>query len=335
MFRANVSSLLKKGIISSGLLPWWEERITPWPRVIFYHYVGTDSSSFLREIALKKDRFLEQISALRQRYRFLTWEEYKEALASPKKVKHSILLTFDDGFRSTWDVVDELATEHQIPAVFFVNARVLDNAYAPWMIQYYFLRSESDGRFLEPLWKSISGGVPLSPDAARNRCHERFSLGSVVEPIEEGLAQFGMTPAELAQRYQLYMSSANMLKKSDLIEIGNHSHSHFILSKLNDSELEEDLRSSHEILKKLLGTEPECFAYPFGIPGVHFDKRCLRRLRAIGSYPYIFSATDKDETGRVCLDNVHARQVVGTVAKVTPRTLKYWLTHRSLPAGEN
>jgi peptidoglycan/xylan/chitin deacetylase (PgdA/CDA1 family) len=343
MFRASVSSLLKKGVASAGLLPWWERCITPWPRVILYHYVGTESPPFLREMALTKDRFLEQLSVLRQRYRFLTWKEYKEALASSRKAERSILLTFDDGFRSSWNMGEELATGHKIPTVFFVNTRVLDNAYAPWMIQYYFLRSQSDGRFLEPLWKSISGSVPLSPDAARSRCHERFSLRNVVEPIEEGLAKFGMTPAELAQRYQLYMASANLLKRSDLIEIGNHSHSHYILSKLNDFEFDEDLRSSHEILNRLLRAGPECFAYPFGVPGVHFDERCLRRLRAISSYPYIFSAADRelrevsrlDERGRICLDNAPPKEVVGTVAKVTPRALQHWLVHRSLPASEN
>jgi peptidoglycan/xylan/chitin deacetylase (PgdA/CDA1 family) len=340
MFQASVSSLLKNGVASASLLPWWEERITPWPRVSLYHYVGPDSPPFLRETALKKDEFLEQISALRQRYRFLTWQEYKEALASPRKAKRSILLTFDDGFKSSWAIVNELACKHQIPTVFFVNTRVLDNAYAPWMIQYSFLRSEADGRFLEPLWKSISNGVPLSPEATRERCHERFSLGSVVEPIEEGLAKFGITPVELAAHYRLYMASANISERSNLIEIGNHSHSHYILSKLTDLELEEDLRSSHKILESVLGKEPQCFAYPFGIPGVHFDERCLRALRATSSYPYVFSATDRvptdgrgDAKGRICLDNVDAREVVGTVAKVTPRTLKHWLLHRSPPTN--
>ena len=230
---------------------------------------------------------------------------------------------------------EELATEQQIPAVFFVNTRVLNSTYAPWTIQYYFLRSQG-GKFLEPLWKSISMGTALSPEAARKRCHERFSLRSVVEPIEEGLAKFGMTPAELAARHWLYMASADISKRNNLIEIGNHSHSHYILSKLTDSELDEDLGSSHEILRAMLGEEPQCFAPPFGIPGVHFDERCLRRLRVISSYTYIFSATDRElrkvsklgEKGRICLDNVHIREVVGTVAKVTPRAFQHWLLPR-------
>jgi len=332
MFQARFSFLFKRTVVSTGLLPWWEERITPWPRVIFYHYVGSAQPPFLRETALRKERFLEQISALRRRYRFLTWREYKEALVSPREATRSILLTFDDGFQSSWATAKQLAEDHQIPSLFFVNTRVLDNAYSPWTIQYYFLRSEANGRFLEPLWKSISKGVPLTPAAARKRCHESFSLRDVVEPIEEGLARFGMTPAELAARYQLYVASADISKRNDLIEIGNHSHSHYILSKLTDAELDNDLRCSHEILKGLLGESPEAFAYPFGVPETHFDERCLRSLQAISAYPYIFSATDSalsipmpNGKDRVCLDNIGTRDVVGTVAKVTPRTLKNWL----------
>jgi peptidoglycan/xylan/chitin deacetylase (PgdA/CDA1 family) len=337
MFQARVSSLLKKSVTVTGLLSWWEQNISDWPRVIFYHYIGDGFPPFFRQTAVSKNVFFEQISALRRRYHFLSWQEYKEALASPREAKRSILLTFDDGFQSSWAMVQELANEHQIPSVFFVNTRVLDNADTPWMTQYYFLRSETNGRFLEPLWKSISDGVPLSQEAARKRCHERFSLAGVVEPIKEGLAKFGMTPAELAQHYRLYIASTDISKQNDLIEIGNHSHSHYILSKLSDSELDNDLRSSHEILKRILGKEPECFAYPFGIPGMHFDERCLHRLRAISYYPYIFSGADGpsseasalNEIGRICLDNVGQREVVGTVAKITPRTLKNWVLHRS------
>jgi hypothetical protein len=127
----------------------------------------------------------------------------------------------------------------------------------------------------------LSQSVPLPPAAARKRCHEGFSLRTVVEPIEEGLAKFGMTPTEFALRYRLYVADADISKRSDLIEIGNHPHSHYILSKLNDGELDEDLRCSHEILKNVLGESPEAFAYPFGVPQTHFDERCSRSLRPI------------------------------------------------------
>jgi peptidoglycan/xylan/chitin deacetylase (PgdA/CDA1 family) len=336
MFKTRVSSFLKKGITLAGLLSWWEDHITHWPRVIFYHYVGNDAPFFLADMAVPTDVFLEQISALRSRYRFLTWEEYKQALASPNGATRCLLLTFDDGFASTWSTMSTLAREQEIPSVFFLNTRVLDNAYAPWPIQYYFLRGQANGKFLEPLWKSISSGQVLSAVATRSRCHECFSLESVVTPIEEGLANFGLTPAELAEQYRLYVGGGDVRNRNPLIDIGNHSHSHYILSRLSDSELNDDLQTSHKLLVEVLGGQPDCFAYPFGIPGEHCNERCLRTLRSIGPYPFIFSGQDTvgrpsnfNDIGRICLDAVGTTDVVATAAKVTPRALKTWLIGNS------
>ncbi len=329
MFKAGISSALKEAISRSGLLPYWEDKITPWPRALLYHCVGHPQSvPFLAEMTLSRDDFLRHISMLRKRYRFLSWAEYKEALVNPGEAKRCLLLTFDDGFQSSWSAISDLAADHQIPALFFVNTRVLDNAYTPWHIQYQFLRHQSKGAFLAPLWRSISKGQALAPNAARKTMHERFGLKSVVEPLAEGMASFGITPAELAQRYQLYVTSGQLQQGRDLIEIGNHSHSHHILSKLTSAELEEDLRVSHQLLQKVTQREPEAFAYPFGIPGEHFNHECEKALRQVGSYPYIFSAADissPGELGRICLDKVALSQINAVAAKVTPRALKQLL----------
>src|SRR5205823_6644741 len=121
------------------------------------------------------------------------------------------------------------------------------------------------------------------------------------------------------------------------IEIGNHSHSHYILSKLRDLELAEDLQVSHKLLVSLMGTNPECFAYPFGLPVEHFNEQCLTALRTTGSYPYVFSATDtnignsnRENIARICLDKVNTREVIETVARVTPRALKNWILRNEI-----
>ena len=327
MFKQRISNVLKRTVVSLGLLRWWEQHVTPWPRVLLYHYVADESPSFLHNVTVTKQNFLEQISTLQKRYHFLTWSEFRDTLESPSAADRGVLLTFDDGFRTSWEVANELASERQIPAVFFVNTRVLDNAYSPWMIQHYFLRTQA-ARALEPLWKSISGGKPLSAGDARHRTHQCFGLKEVVEPIEQGLANVGMSPEDLAQKYRLYISSNAIRSRNHLITIGNHSHSHYILTKLREDDLEAELRTSHNILNGLLDSTAECFAYPFGVPGEHFDARCMAALRQIGSYPYIFSGIDTvapnhlSEIRRVCLDKVPGDQVLANVARISPRALK-------------
>jgi len=54
------------------------------------------------------------------------------------------------------------------------------------------------------------------------------------------------------------------IKKSNLVTIGNHSHSHEYLIDWSDVEIINDLTKSIKIFKKELGYSPEVFSYPFG-----------------------------------------------------------------------
>jgi len=51
---------------------------------------------------------------------------------------------------------------------------------------------------------------------------------------------------------------------SNLVTIGNHSHSHEYLIDWEDDEIKNDLETSIKILKKELGYSPTVFSYPFG-----------------------------------------------------------------------
>jgi len=51
---------------------------------------------------------------------------------------------------------------------------------------------------------------------------------------------------------------------SDLVTIGNHSHSHDYLIDWNDDSIKSDLETSIKIFKNKLGYSPKIFAYPFG-----------------------------------------------------------------------
>ena len=51
---------------------------------------------------------------------------------------------------------------------------------------------------------------------------------------------------------------------SNLVTIGNHSHSHEYLVDWKDDEIKHDLENSIKIFKKKLGYSPTIFSYPFG-----------------------------------------------------------------------
>jgi len=51
---------------------------------------------------------------------------------------------------------------------------------------------------------------------------------------------------------------------SNLVTIGNHSHSHDYLVDWNDNEIKADITESIKIFKQKIGFSPEIFSYPFG-----------------------------------------------------------------------
>ena len=51
---------------------------------------------------------------------------------------------------------------------------------------------------------------------------------------------------------------------SDLVTIGNHSHTHEYLIDWEDNKIKSDLKTSMQIFKKELGYSPKIFSYPFG-----------------------------------------------------------------------
>ena len=59
---------------------------------------------------------------------------------------------------------------------------------------------------------------------------------------------------------------------SDLVTIGNHSHTHEYLIDWEDNKIKSDLITSIKIFKKELGYSPKIFSYPFGEYSVNLKK---------------------------------------------------------------
>jgi poly-beta-1,6-N-acetyl-D-glucosamine N-deacetylase len=69
---------------------------------------------------------------------------------------------------------------------------------------------------------------------------------------------------EVGKNGYMTWNQINELHESDLVSIGNHSHSHEYLIDWNNKKIINDLKTSISIFKKELKHSPEFFSYPFG-----------------------------------------------------------------------
>ena len=69
---------------------------------------------------------------------------------------------------------------------------------------------------------------------------------------------------EIGKRGYMTWKQIKEIEKSNLVTIGNHSHSHEYLIDWNNDKIISDLKTSIKIFKNELGHSPKIFSYPFG-----------------------------------------------------------------------
>jgi len=87
--------------------------------VIGYHEIISSSQALIPEYAVSPEQFSNQIAWLKNHnYRFVNVDEVLKARREGKKLpQKSVLITFDDGYRSVYDNAFPILKAYQVPAV--------------------------------------------------------------------------------------------------------------------------------------------------------------------------------------------------------------------------
>lgn len=184
--------------------------------------------------------------------------------------KRSFLLTFDDGFRETYDIVAPILYAQGIPAVFFVTTAFVDNRELCYQQKMSLLirtlaslKDSSVNRKVSQLLEVE--GVRGSDLASRIR-NVSYSQRHLLDELGLFLkCDF----ADYAASVQPYLTSEQINKLlMQGFAIGSHSIDHPLYSELS---LEEQLRQTHESLSWLSNRfqyNCQAFAFPFRDAGV-------------------------------------------------------------------
>jgi peptidoglycan/xylan/chitin deacetylase (PgdA/CDA1 family) len=309
MKNANVAfrDLLRHCVKASNTLPLWQSYITRWPVVLSYHLVGDACPPSTKAIFTPHDLFISNLKSFQTNLRFLSFEEFMGIRDDPKASKHSVMLTFDDGFSKSWQAAREALSLLGIPSIFFVNTSTLDNARSSWSTQFNWLLDTGGVEALDPLWQLVSHGHRPHISVARQIALAHFSKECFLPAIEKSLNDRGFTSAGLAEHLNLFVSSDSLRLAPTQITIGNHSHNHYPMGRLLQADLYDEIVEAHRQISDITGVPPNVFAYPYGTPNdCYFDERGRKILSQLGSYQCIFSNVQSQnrswEYGRIGLD---------------------------------
>lgn len=210
---------------------------------------------------------------------------FDEALAIMKSGRgplQQVAITFDDGYATNSTVVLPVLKDMGLRATFFVLPGLIGQSL-----------------WTEDVRQAIRGAGTGMPDLSDLGFRALQSNGSgdrqlaadrLVEWMKdlpdsqrrELVSEILTRCAYTAVRGQL-MSEPQMRQLADAgMEIGSHSMTHPILSRVGDDMAEHEIFGSRDAIADIVGRPPRFFAYPNGRPGIDYTHREMRMVREAG-----------------------------------------------------
>ncbi len=232
--------------------------------------------------------FEEFLAALLERGRPLTMNEVLETCRAGQPFSdRSFAITFDDGFANNLTVAAPVLRRFKIPACFYVTTSFVESNLMSWTDRLEDLIERAPNRsarfaggdhaladrrsriqFLEILRRELKSGpaaaIPPALDDLARQC---------------GIPLAASGTGELDRK--LNWDEVRQLARDPLFTVGGHSHQHLVLAAMEPAALEQEIRTSMEILENRLGFKPHHYSYPEGTPSA-YSEAVIRELRRHG-----------------------------------------------------
>jgi peptidoglycan/xylan/chitin deacetylase (PgdA/CDA1 family) len=254
------SALIGVGILAyhMGLAPLLIRRNRQGVRVVMYHACEEKESDFLRGLSIntRPARLAAQLDFLQKHYRVIGVETLGRG-AIPER---AVAITFDDGFRSVYENALPLLAARNLPATCYLVTDRLGDPAPIWINELnWFLHRH--GAAARP---RISRRLGISGRCSRPTFIQaiigRYDPVVIDELLAELRAELG--PPEESGRPHLDEDEIEEMARRGF-RFGNHTATHAVLSRLDESACREEIGRARAALAALPGAI-DSLAYPFG-----------------------------------------------------------------------
>jgi peptidoglycan/xylan/chitin deacetylase (PgdA/CDA1 family) len=254
--------------------------------------------------------FRTLVAALGERGTPLSIDDALEALAGRRPLPpRSFVVSFDDGFRNNLAVAGPILEELGVPAVFYVTTGFVEDGGASWTDMIEYAVEGADAGSLSLFGERLPLGSRDEKVATLDRIRAEVKTRPEIDPYElagEVLTAVGPGAFEPDPQLDAKLSWDDVaaMGRHPLFTIGGHSHTHRIMSFLDDAELRREVTTSVRLLSDALGEPLRHYSYPEGLAHC-YDERVIGELRAAG---IVCSPSAIEGVNRVGADPFHLRR---------------------------
>jgi len=289
----SIKSLIKKGILKSGLLRFKRLFMPKTAVILYFHSVSHDRDGQRYYVApgitASAETFRKYMLLLKERFHPVTLDEIADWVNGNKEIPaRSVAITFDDGFADNYHVAAPIMEEFGIRGTFYLTTGCVEKQTLPWFCKtlYLFEHARSKGLFLrDPLarrdWQL---SLPKENREAfrfhNNQC-ATFSWKQQSERIEWLEKHLSLKYNELdAPRMMTWEMARELIQRGHTI--GNHTYSHPNVGHISAEDRQSEIVESHRLLEKKLGQVPKHFSYPHPCLSPQRNRESDELVRSLG-----------------------------------------------------
>jgi len=270
-------------------------RFRPTALILLYHRI-IDLPSDPQLLCVSSKHFAEHLNILKKYTHSISLQRLNQDLRNETLINRSVAITFDDGYFDNLQNAEPLLGQFGIPATIFVASGYIGSGREFWWDELERLllrpnilpaafRLSINGRtyqgelkewatYGEDDYRCNQEWNILEKDDPTSRHRHYRTLCQFLRPLpdknrREVLDELAALVCKESQEKMahriLSAEEISRLDKYSFIEIGSHTVTHPVLSKLSPSEQRAEIRTSKIQLEKIVGHPIKSFAFPYGL----------------------------------------------------------------------
>ncbi len=235
--------------------------------IINYHSIsGADPDPLINKNIYRTEKeFISDIRYYKKEFNIISLFDVLDLIIENKPLpKNSLLLTFDDGLKSVFDIIRPILKEQNVTATFFLNPNFIDNKDLHFQRKKNLLLSQVSDEEIESkkeMWKDLFKNSELT-DLSFSKGLSSMSYHET-EYINQLMKLFNISLDKYFRNNQIYLSSqevCRMIKEG--FTFGAHSMDHPNYKLLNiEQQYRQTIESIHWIKRKF-DLDYSVFAFP-------------------------------------------------------------------------
>jgi len=250
--------------------------------ILIYHRVLPEYDWLNRSEAYAT-LFNRQMAVLAKNFNVLPLSEAISALPKGALPARAVSITFDDGYADNAEIALPILQRWGLSATFFISTGYLDGG-CMWNDVVKEALRIAPGPTLDMTDIGLDQYIISTEDQRRTAIKQLLSAFKYLPQKERDTRVKDLADkvgAKFPANLMMCPDQVRLLSQAGM-EIGGHTVTHPILSRLDRPSARAEIAEGKEYLESLTGVPVHLFAYPNGQPGQDYDTDSIRMIKELG-----------------------------------------------------